>query len=228
MNDHKIYYYRTVERLILCGTMKAMDPSGEHILHIAANCPHRRMVPLLTARWPSYINVANDDGITPLHVASMYGQLPAIQTLMDNGAYPFAVDSEGMTPLDYCNKEKHLSCLEYFQGIGIEPEDKNVDEEDSMAIAYASMEATLLDNLNDTTLCYTLNDITLHDTINTTLVEEEDYTELSNSMLRSELIKMGEKPGPINDLTRGAYLRYLQKMKSGLLPKQTQDTNSKC
>ena len=203
-----------------------MDPSGEHILHIAANCPHSRMIALLTTCWPNYTNVTNDDGITPLHVASMYGQLPAIQALMDSGADPFAVDSEGMTPLDYCSKERHLSCLEYFQGIGIESEDKITDEEDSMAIAYASMEATLLDNLNDTTLCYTLHDITLQDTT-CTLAEEEDTQQLTNSMLRSELIKMGEKPGPINELTRGAYLRYLQKMKSGLLPKQTQDTNSK-
>lgn len=200
-----------------------MDPSGEHILHIAANCPHSGIIELLTRRWPSYINITNDDGITALHVASMYGQLSAVQVLVDNGADPFAVDNEGMTPLDCSINEGHTHCVEYFKSLGITP-DKTIEEEqlDSMAIAYTSMETTLLDGYNDSTLSYTLNDITL-----VPEEEEEDLQQLTNSMLRTELVKLGEKPGPINELTRGAYLRYLNKMKNGLLPVQTQDTNSK-
>lgn len=213
--------HRSVEKLITCGTVATMDPSGEHILHIAANCPHSRMIELLTARWPEYTNFANDDGITPLHVAGMYGRLSAVQTLVDNGADPNAVDDEGMTPLDYANQEGHVGCVEYFNSLEVKPEDEMM-EEDSMAIAYTSLETTLLDSYNDTTLCYTINDITLHDT--TSAQEELQFT---NSMLRAELIKMGEKPGPVNELTRDAYLRYLHKVKSGLVPTQSQGSNSK-
>lgn len=206
-----------------------MDPSGEHILHIAANCPDGRMINLLATRWPSYVNTANDDGITPLHVASMYGQLLAIESLLNNNADPFAVDGEAMTPIDWCIKEGHAQCVKYFQDLGIKQgNDEDEIEEDSMAIAYTSMlmETTLIDEYNDSTF-YTLNRTDLNDT--TIIVEEDDLQQLTNSMIRSELVKMGEKPGPINDLTRGAYLRYLHKVKSGLLPTQTQHkTNSKC
>ena len=202
-----------------------MDPSGEHILHIAANCPHgSRMIDLLAAQWPSYINVPNDDGITPLHVASMYGKLPAIQALINNGGDPFAVDSEGMTPLDYCLNDGYKDCIRYFQDLGVKPHEYEMNEEDSMAIAYASMEMTLMEDNNDSTICYTLDDASLHDD---TMVEGEDLQQLTNTMLRDELIRMGEKPGPINELTRCAYLRYLHKVKSGLLPTQTKETTSK-
>ena len=206
--------------------VKAIDPSGEHILHIAANCPDSKMIALLAEQWPGYINTANEDGITPLHVASMYGQLSAIKSLIENGADPFAVDNEEMTPLDYSCREQHTCCVKYFQDIGITPaaEDEN-DEEDSMAIAYTSLETTILDGYNDSTLCYSLNDTDI------TLVEEHDnLQQLTNSMICNELIKKGEKPGPINDLTRGAYLRYLHKVNNGLLPTHAEGIkfNSKC
>lgn len=180
------------------------------------------MIELLSSHWPGYINTANEDGITPLHVASMYGQLSAIQALIENGADPFVVDSDGMTPLDYCVKEGHVSCVDYFQDLGIKPhsDEENVEDDDSMAIAYTLMETTILGDSyddDDTTLCYTVNDVDV-------TLDLDDFT---NSMLRVELMKMGEKPGPINDLTRGAYLRYLHKAKNGLLPPQIEDTSSK-
>jgi len=206
-----------------------MDESGAHILHIAANHPDKRMIDLLAACWPSYVNTANDDGITPLHVASMYGQLLGIESLIENNADPFAVDGEAMTPMDWCIKEGHAHCVKYLQDLGIKQgnDEKDEVEEDSMAIAYTSMlmETTFVDEY-DSTLSYTLNKTALNDT---TIIVEEDDQQLTNSMIRSELIKMGEKPGPINDLTRGAYLRYLQKVKSGLLPTEAQQkTYSKC
>lgn len=212
-----IYIYRTVERLISQG-VNAMDPAGEHILHIAANCPNSKIVELLIACWPNYINITNEDGITPLHVASMYGRLLTIKILIENGADPFVADNEGMTPLDYSSKENHKSCIEYYNKVGITQEDETV-EEDSMAIAYASMEVTILED--ESTLCYSLSDVTL-------VEEDDDLQQLTNSMIRKELMKIGEKPGPVNDLTRGAYLRYLHKVKNGLLPTQkTQEINSK-
>ena len=209
---------RTVEKLTSHGTISVVDQSGEHILHIAGNCSNSKVIELLSSYWPSHVNMANEDGITPLHVASMYGQLSAIQALIENGADPFAVDSEGMAPLDYCVKEGHVSCVDYFEELGIKHSDEIVD--DSMAIAYTLMETTILGDSyedDDTTLCYTVNDVDV------TL----DLDEFTNSMLRAELMKMGEMPGPVNDLTRGAYLRYLHKAKNGLLPPQTEETNSK-
>ena len=51
--------------------------------------------------------------------------------------------------------------------------------------------------------------------------EQKSFQELSyltNSQLREKLIGYGERPGPINDHTRGAYLSYLHKIVKGLQP----------
>ena len=50
-----------------------MEPSGVHILHIAANSDNEDVITLLASQWPAYVNAASDDGSTPLHVASTYG-----------------------------------------------------------------------------------------------------------------------------------------------------------
>ncbi len=42
-----------------------------------------------------------------------------------------------------------------------------------------------------------------------------DVLKLSNTQLRDRLITLGEKPGPIDDFTRTAYLVYLTKLQSG-------------
>ncbi len=41
---------------------------------------------------------------------------------------------------------------------------------------------------------------------------------LTNIELRQKLVELGEEPGPVNDHTRGAYLKYLDKLQRGIQP----------
>lgn len=210
-----------------------MEPSGVHIIHIAANSDNEDIINLLASRWPAYVNTASDDGTTPLHVASTYGQLNAVRALIENGADPFIVDQEGMTPLDCSVREGQVLCVEYYKELGIRPvcDEEEEEGEDSMALAYTTMlmENTFVDYDNDTTLCSIDETTILQES--TVLEETFDLTDiqsLSNSTLRKKLQEMGEKPGPVNELTRHAYLRYLHKLQTGLLsPQKCQERNSK-
>ena len=42
--------------------------------------------------------------------------------------------------------------------------------------------------------------------------------QLSNQQLHQRLVSLGERPGPITDLTRPAYLAYLVKLEAGIQP----------
>ena len=208
-----------------------MEPSGVHILHIAANSDNEDVITLLASQWPAYVNAASDDGTTPLHVASTYGQLNAVNALIENGADPFLVDQEGMTPLDCSVREGQVQCVQYYKELGIRPDCDKEEGEDSMALAYTTMlmENTLVED--DTTMC-SIDETTCTIFQDSTVLEETfdltDVQKLKNSMLRKKLQEMGEKPGPINSLTRHAYLRYLYKLQTGLLsPQMQQDKNSK-
>ena len=44
------------------------------------------------------------------------------------------------------------------------------------------------------------------------------FLKLTNPQLRDKLIELGEEPGPINEHTRGAYLKYLEKILQGVQP----------
>ena len=41
---------------------------------------------------------------------------------------------------------------------------------------------------------------------------------LTNIQLRQKLVELGEEPGPVNDHTRSAYLKYLDKLQKGIQP----------
>ena len=46
----------------------------------------------------------------------------------------------------------------------------------------------------------------------------EEIEELSNPMLRKELLALGEYPGPVTETTRTAYMMYLMKLRNGVQP----------
>lgn len=49
--------------------------------------------------WGSDINELNKDGLRPLHVASIRGQLVVVRLLLNNSADPNALDSTGLAPV---------------------------------------------------------------------------------------------------------------------------------
>ena len=47
------------------------------------------------------------DGLTPLHVAAIWGREECVQLLLENGADPVITDMDDMTPLDHAQSEGH-------------------------------------------------------------------------------------------------------------------------
>ena len=46
-----------------------------------------------------------EDGLTPLHIAAMWGRKDIVSKLLSSGADPSAVDNEGLMPIDYARDE---------------------------------------------------------------------------------------------------------------------------
>ena len=65
----------------------------------------------------------------------------------------------------------------------------------------------------------------------TTSVQESqslpNLSSLTNSELREKLLSLGEQPGPITDLTRNAYIKYLMKILQGIQPSGNQGYKGK-
>ena len=80
-----------------------IDDTDTTLLHLAANASPAVLELLLQSE--AEVNQQNEDGITPLHVAAMWGNSEAVRLLLDYGADPVVCDDEDMTPLDHAMRE---------------------------------------------------------------------------------------------------------------------------
>lgn len=67
------------------------------------------------------VNHADSEGSTPLHYGACHGELPTLQTLVECGADPNAVDALGCYPLDYYFSEPYdaeVVALLYGDAVG--------------------------------------------------------------------------------------------------------------
>lgn len=76
-----------------------IDETDTTLLHLAANASSAILELLL--QHSAEVNQQNDEGISPLHVAAMWGNAEAVRLLLDYGADPLISDDDDMTPLDH-------------------------------------------------------------------------------------------------------------------------------
>lgn len=77
----------------------AQNDYGQTALHLAVRQNHVPVVDLY-ARRRLCLNVANNDGDTPLHYAAVFQRTTAVWTLLGAGADPSLTNEDGDTPLD--------------------------------------------------------------------------------------------------------------------------------
>lgn len=77
-----------------------IDHENTTLLHLAANNTTPAVLHLLLCRG-AQANWQNQDGLSALHVAAIWGNAPAVKQLLGNGADPIVADEEDMTPLDH-------------------------------------------------------------------------------------------------------------------------------
>ena len=59
-------------------------------------------------------SIPNDDGITPLHIASTKGHLSMVKYLVECKCSPLCKEKDGNTPMNYAALGGHLNVLHYF------------------------------------------------------------------------------------------------------------------
>ena len=93
-----------------------IDEADTTLLHLAAS----KLVPPAVVRkllnHGALVNCQNDDGMSALHVAAMWGNVAAAKLLLCNGGNPFLKDSNDMTPLDHATSQgKQVLCHDMSQ-----------------------------------------------------------------------------------------------------------------
>jgi hypothetical protein len=175
----------------------------EVTLHIAANGPNVDVLEwLLQQNCTDVDGIDNDDGLTALHVAAMYGREEMIPVLLGYGANPGILDKDGWTPSDHAHTNNFPLCVKILKEAIFKEEESMSDNHEldiSRADLYVSMateEPTRVDLVEDDLLSEELKCMLISD-------------------LRQKLINLGEKPGPITPENRHLYLKYLTKVMAG-------------
>lgn len=99
--------------------MHARTVRGTGVAHEAVSSGRLELIKWIAKRRPSLLDVATQDGKTPLHVAALHGHLDACKLLLDNGARINALlrTSKGalMTALDAALYRAHRDCAKLVQ-----------------------------------------------------------------------------------------------------------------
>ena len=80
-------------------------------LHYAATRGHVAVMDLLLENH-AYIDAASPNGSTPLMMASLYGTAAAVKLLLDAGADPLLKNEQGLTAIDFANRDKRTESAE--------------------------------------------------------------------------------------------------------------------
>jgi uncharacterized protein len=80
-------------------------------LHYAATKGHLEVINVLLENH-AYIDAASPNGSTPLMMAAMYGTPSAVKLLLEAGADPSLKNIQGMTAIDFAQRDKRLDSAE--------------------------------------------------------------------------------------------------------------------
>lgn len=96
---------------------------GESPLAIACRAPHGKLPPHLLAALalPAMVNLADANGVTPLHGAALLLHCGLITSLLACGADPNAADAKGLTPLTLACIVPPLSALKIVDTAAFRP-----------------------------------------------------------------------------------------------------------
>ena len=103
--DIVVNYFLQLENIVI----NATDHWGNTALHIAIRHRHIEIIKLLLEYGIDF-NVLNNDGMTPLHLATSYSYEEVVNVLVHQSGIDINIgDHSGSTPLQYmCNIVRHF------------------------------------------------------------------------------------------------------------------------
>lgn len=199
-----------------------LAPGGESLpelsLHVAANSPSRDVLELLLQLDRVDVDGREEESLlSPLHVAAMYGREELVEMLLRYGADPFVVDGEGLTPVDHAHINGHSLCASTLT-LAMSSGEVSVpgDGDQTMSLAYVTMmQADSSDMVNPAAVTEGDDTEVTHGDVTVDLPIPVHIQQLNNDAIRRKLASMGDNPGPINDMNRLLYLRYLTRLETG-------------
>ncbi|KAM3955505.1 LOW QUALITY PROTEIN: uncharacterized protein ACR2FA_010574 [Aphomia sociella] len=115
---------RAMARYLLadCGArVDTPDTEGRTPLHVSAWQGHTEMVNLLIKVGGAAVDGRDRCARTALHAAAWRGRAPALRALLQHGASPAAVCTQGATPLGIAAQEGHEECVLWLLQHGADP-----------------------------------------------------------------------------------------------------------
>ncbi|XP_052748946.1 ankyrin repeat domain-containing protein 50 isoform X2 [Galleria mellonella] len=105
-----------------CGAdVNTTDAEGRTPLHVSAWQGHTEMVNLLIKVGGAVVDGRDRCARTALHAAAWRGRAPALRALLQHGASPSAVCTQGATPLGIAAQEGHEECVLWLLQHGADP-----------------------------------------------------------------------------------------------------------
>jgi ankyrin repeat protein len=107
--------------LIDAQSSRYKDKKGKTVMHVIAEQGCAKGVSMLRAIRPASVNDIDNQGRTPIHWAAACEKPDAIRALLDAGADPTILDSNGYSPVDYAASKGYHYCvllLEQYKTVG--------------------------------------------------------------------------------------------------------------
>lgn len=100
--------------LITCASINIRDESGNTLLHRASILGYAELIELILTNYNIAIDIKNNDGNSPINLASIHNHLDVIKILASHGAYIDTKNNHYMTPLNHAFQNKNTSVCEYL------------------------------------------------------------------------------------------------------------------
>ncbi|XP_042524058.1 ankyrin repeat domain-containing protein 27 isoform X2 [Dipodomys spectabilis] len=118
----------------------AVGVAGVEFCHPLCQCPKCAPAQKKLAKVPASglgVNVTNQDGASPLHVAALHGRADLVLLLLKHGASPSARDKAQATPLHLACRKGHFEVVKCLLDSNVKPDKKDLSGNTPLICACA-------------------------------------------------------------------------------------------